>query len=118
MFLAGLQSIPSELYEAAGMDGAGPFRRLLTITIPGLWPIIRTMAILSFIWNFHAFNQFYVLLGGDASSAAAVPNLVIMREAFTNLYYSLGSAMSTLLLSVILLAVGLVIARRGRGDEE
>jgi len=118
MFLAGLQNIPEELYEAAKIDGAGPVRSFFAITLPQLWPIISTMLVLSVIWNFHAFNQFYVLLGGDTGSSSAVPNLVIMREAFTNLHYGLGSAMSTLLLAVIMIVVGFLVLRKSKEGVE
>ncbi|MFP4365297.1 MAG: carbohydrate ABC transporter permease [Spirochaetia bacterium] len=103
VLLSGLQGIPKELYDAAKMDGANPLQAFRHITFPMLWPVSKTMLIVALIWNFHAFNQFYVMLGGDTSSRAAVPALVILREAFHNLHYGLGAAMAVILLIVIFL---------------
>lgn len=112
ILLAGLQNIPSDLYEAAKIDGANWWQRFRRITFPMLMPVITTNLIMAFIWNFHAFNQFYVLLGGDTSAKAAVPSLVILRYAFTNLDYGLGSAMATMMLLVIFVLSFFMIIRR------
>jgi len=101
ILLAGLQKIPEEQYEAAKIDGANPIQRFFFVTIPTLWPLTKSFIIFSIIWNFHAFNQFYVMLGGDLSSKAAIPNLVILNEAFTRLHYGLGAAMSVIMLLIV-----------------
>ena len=101
ILLAGLQSIPKDLYEASKIDGANWIERFRFITFPTLWPVSRTLILLSVIWTFHAFNQFYVMIGGDTSSRAAVPSLVILREAFTNLHYGLGAAMAIIMLLIV-----------------
>ncbi|MDC7227791.1 MAG: sugar ABC transporter permease [Spirochaetales bacterium] len=112
ILLSGLQGISAELYEAAEIDGASWWKKFRSITWPMLWPVTRTSLIMSCIWNFHAFNQFYVMLGGDTSSSVAVPSLVILREAFTNLHYGLGSAMAVIMLLVVLLFTGFSILSR------
>lgn len=101
VFLAALQNIPKDLYESAKIDGANWWQRFRYITFPMLLPITSTILIMAFIWNFHAFSQFYVMLGGDTSSTAAVPSLVILRYAFENMKYGLGSAMAVFMLLVI-----------------
>ena len=112
ILLAALQNIPTDLYEAAKIDGANVFQRFRRITIPMLLPVSSTILIMSFIWNFHAFNQFFVMLGGDTSSRAAVPSLVILRYAFTNLQYGLGSAMAVIMLLIIFILSIFMIVRR------
>ncbi len=101
ILLTGLQSIPGDLYEASEIDGASWIQRFRHITMPMLWPVSRTLLIISAIWTFHAFNQFYVMLGGDTSSKVAVPSLVILNEAFTNFHYGLGAAMAVMVLLVV-----------------
>lgn len=112
ILLAGLQSIPVELYEAATIDGANWKQRFRFITFPMLWPVSQTLLLISTIWTFHAFNQFYVMAGGDTSSKVAVPALVILREAFTKLHYGLGSAMAVLVLLVVFALTFVSILRR------
>ena len=101
VLLAGLQGIPKELLEAARADGANAWQCFWKIIFPMMWPITRTLLLISFIWNFHSFNQFYVMLGGDTSSKAAVPSLVILEEGFSNMHFGLGSAMAVVLLLII-----------------
>ncbi|MDY0095472.1 MAG: sugar ABC transporter permease [Candidatus Vecturithrix sp.] len=109
ILLAGLQSIPRDMYEAATIDGANWRHRFQYITFPMLWPVSRTLLLLSTIWTFHAFNQFYVMLGGDTTSRVAVPSLVILNEAFRNLHYGLGGAMSIIVLLVVFAFTSLLI---------
>lgn len=113
ILLAGLQSIPKELYEAARIDGASIWQQFLKITLPLLAPISGTLLLLSSIWNFHAFNQFFILLGRDPGTAD-VPSTLILREAFNNLHYGLGSAMAVVLTLVVLVLtiISLKVKRR------
>jgi multiple sugar transport system permease protein len=112
VMLAGLQNIPKDLYEAATIDGASGWQKFYKITMPMLWPVCRTLLVLGFIWNFHSFNQFYVMLGGDTSARAVIPALVIQREAFTNMLYGIGSAMSTVMLIIIFVLSFFMIIKR------
>lgn len=70
VFLAGLQQIPEQLFEAAAMDGASPFRRFLNIAIPGLRPQIFFISVLGVMGSFQVFETIYVLAGksGDAQA--------------------------------------------------
>lgn len=106
ILLAGLQGIPSELYEAAKIDGASPWQQFTQVTLPLLRPVTKTLLMLNVIWNFHAFNQFYILLGGSPGDAH-VPSTFIMQEAFSNLHYGLGSAMAVCLMIVILILIAI-----------
>jgi multiple sugar transport system permease protein len=74
MFLAGMQAIPPEQYEAAALDGANVFRRFRDITIPGLTPAIVITALLSTIWTANSINIIYVLTrGGPANATMTFP---------------------------------------------
>src|SRR5579883_407369 len=69
MLLAGLQSIPRELYEAASIDGANVFQRYRHVTLPGLATIIAITVLLSTIWTANGFNLIYILTGGGPANA-------------------------------------------------
>ncbi len=113
ILLAGLQSIPLELYEAARIDGASRIQLFWHITFPLLKPVSGTLLLLSTIWNFHAFNQFYILLGTDPGKAH-VPSTFILQEAFVNFHFGMGAAMS-LFLTMVVLAMTFFIVRVRRG---
>ena len=74
----------------------------------------------SLLWNFNAFNQFYIMLGRDPGIAAEVPSTLILREAFTNLKYGIGSALSIVLMLILLVitTVYLIALRGTAGAEE
>ncbi len=101
ILLAGLQSIPNELYEAARIDGASVWRQFKSITFPLLMPVTSVLLLLSTIWTFFAFNQFYVMLGTDPGFQADVPTTLILREAFNSFHYGIGSAMSVILMGIM-----------------
>lgn len=100
---AGLQTIPRELYESAMIDGASPWQRFRHITLPMLAPVTRMLILVSILWNYNAFNQFYVMLGRDPGPAADVPSTLILREAFSTFNFGVGTAMSVVLMAVTLL---------------
>jgi multiple sugar transport system permease protein len=76
MFLAGMQAIPSEQYEAAAMDGANVFQRFFFITIPSLVPVIIITTLLSTIWTANSINFVFILTrGGPANATMTFPML-------------------------------------------
>lgn len=115
ILMAGLQSIPQELYEAARIDGAGRWQQFRYIIFPLLGPVTRTLILMSVLWNYNAFNQFYVMLGKDPGPAADVPSTLIQRESFTTFDFGVGAAMS-LALMVIMLIFTIVYLRVVRDE--
>ena len=103
MILAGMQSIPGELYEAAEVDGASAWRRFRHITLPLLRPVTGVLLIILFLWTFNEFNTAYVLFGPAPPASADLLSLHIYVNSFVNLNFGLGSAMSVLLLLFLLL---------------
>ena len=120
ILLAALQKIPQDLYEAARVDGASIWQQFVWITMPHLQSVTVTLLLMSILWNFNAFNQFYVMLGRDPGVAAEVPSTLILREAFTNLRYGIGSALSIILMLILLIVtvVYLRVLRATAGAEE
>ncbi|MDD4647819.1 MAG: sugar ABC transporter permease [Sphaerochaeta sp.] len=96
MILAGLQSIPGELYEAAEVEGAGKIRSFFYITIPSLSGVLKTSIILSIIWTFNAFNVIWLLTRGGSSTH--IMNTLAYEFSFINMRYDKGAAMSVTIL--------------------
>jgi multiple sugar transport system permease protein len=102
--LAGLQSVPTELYEAARIDGAGPWSMFRRITIPLMSPILLYNLVISLITTFQYFTQAYVLTNGrgDPNNATLFINLDLFREAFVNNHMGYASAIGWLLFTIVL----------------
>ncbi len=102
-FLAGLQTIPSQLYEAAGIDGASSWGQFRRITLPLLNSTMLFVLVTDVIGSFQVFDQVYVLTQGGPGSATNVINYQIYTTAFQNFDVGSAAAMSLLLFGVILL---------------
>jgi len=97
MFLAALQGIPEELYEAAAIDGAGPFRRCLAITLPLLAPMFLVVLVVRTMEALRVFDVIYVLTGGGPGGGTTVLGWVAYLQAFQNLDFSVGAAAANLM---------------------
>ena len=102
-FLAGLQTIPPQLYEAAGIDGASAWGQFRRITLPLLNSTMLFVLVTDVIGSFQVFDQVYVLTQGGPGSATNVINYQIYTTAFQNFDVGSAAAMSLLLFGVILL---------------
>jgi multiple sugar transport system permease protein len=104
IFLAGLQSVPTELYDAAKVDGAGTWARFRHVTVPMISPVLFYNLIIALIATFQYFTQAYVISNGrgDPDRATLFFNLNLYREAFT--YFDMGyaSALAWLLFVIVL----------------
>jgi len=100
--LAALQTIPREIYEAALVDGATPWLRFKHITFPYIKQAIKILLVMNIIWNFHAYNQFIIMLPGSAGNYAPIPNTIIMGHAFHWLNYGEGTAMCVYLFLILM----------------
>jgi ABC-type sugar transport system permease subunit len=115
--LAGLQSVPSELYEAARIDGAGGWTAFRRITIPLMSPILLYNLVISLITTFQYFTQAYTLTNGrgDPNNATLFINLDLFREAFQFNRMGYGAAIAWLLFVIVLgLTLALFAFARGR----
>ncbi len=90
LLLAGLQSIPKELYEASSTDGANAWQRFRHITLPGLRPILTYVVAMDIIFLAQGFAELFILTGGGPLSSTTTVNYLIYTEAFQ--YNSFGSA--------------------------
>jgi raffinose/stachyose/melibiose transport system permease protein len=94
IFVAGLQSVPKEIHEAAAIDGAGPLRRFWSVTRPLLAPAFTINLMLSIIGGIKLFDQVYALTGGGPGHATDTISTLIYKDAFTlgEFGYSIGLA--------------------------
>ncbi|WP_245630116.1 carbohydrate ABC transporter permease [Alicyclobacillus acidiphilus] len=102
IFLAGLQSIPDELYEAADIDGARLFTKLRHITLPMLSPQILLNLILGLIGAFQTFVQAYMMTDGGPDYATYLYSLSIYQNAFQSFHMGMASAEAWIMFLVIL----------------
>lgn len=116
MILAGLQTIPRELNEAAAIDGADRFRVFRHITIPQLRGIIGTVTLLSFIWNFQHFETLYVMTTGGPAGATTTFSVAVYKTAFQK--FDLGEAGAIGILWMILLSIVVAIYIRFGTDND
>src|SRR5579884_2654207 len=114
LYLAGLQSIPTQLQEAARIDGAGPLRVFFSITLPLLTPTIFFNVILNIINSFQVFTQVYVISGGTGgpNNATLTMVLLIFRKAFQNFHFGYAASIAWVLY-VIILFFSLLVFRSG-----
>lgn len=103
IFLAGLSNISPELYDAAKVDGAGPWTTFRRITLPLLSPTTYFLLIYTVIGTFKAFNHIYVMTRGGPGGATETASIFIFRQLFESNRYGYSAALSFLLFSVILL---------------
>ena len=102
--LAGLQSVPTELYEAARIDGAGPWKMFRRITIPLMSPILLYNLVICLVVTFQYFTQAYTMTNGrgDPNNATLFVNLELFREAFTFNRMGYGAAIAWLIFVIVL----------------
>lgn len=118
MILAGLTRIPSELYEAARIDGAGPFKRFTRITWPLLSPTLTVLLIIGTLLSFNVFDIIWLMTqGGPAGGTRTLP-ILIYETAFRS--YRMSEAATIAVLSSVLLMTFAVLVTRSlahTGDE-
>ena len=119
ILLAGLQAIPSDVYEAAEMDGASKWRTFSRITMPLLMPTMVVALVLSLIRAVQAFDEIFVLTGGGPGSATLLILQFIYETgfAFQPRLYGLAAAAS-ILMAAVLMVLTLIQLRATRGRAE
>jgi multiple sugar transport system permease protein len=116
-FLAGLQNIPRELYEAAQLDGAGPWRLFWNITLPLLRPVTAFVAVVVLIGASQVFEEPYILTnGGPGEATLSIANYV-QREGFERLNFGFAATASFILFVFVFLVTQTQIRYFGIGRE-
>jgi multiple sugar transport system permease protein len=107
VFLAGMQGVPLDLYEAAKVDGANAWQRFWKITMPLVMPLVITMAIFRIVWSLSGFDLVYGLTSGGPGVATSVLSLQVFREGLLFFKFGFASAIGVVLL-VFVAIVGIV----------
>ena len=116
MLLAGLQAIPTELYEAARVDGASVVQRFRHVTLPMLRPIIVVATATRIVWTFNYADLIFVMTGGGPANATQITSTYTLLQAYSNLDFGYAATLSVALL-VIMLAFTVFYLRITRGLE-
>jgi len=101
IYLAALQGVPQELYEAAAVDGATKWRQTWHIAIPALRPVIYFVLTITIIRSMQVFEQSFIITNGGPLNATLSLVQLLYRHAFVNLEFGYGSAIATFLLVVL-----------------
>ena len=109
IYLGGLQAIPSELYEAAAMDGAGSLAQFWRVTLPLLSPTIFFNLVLSVITTFQTFTSAFVATNGGPLDATLFLVLYIYRQAFEFFHMGYAAALAWVLFAIILVFTLLLV---------
>ena len=106
-FLAGLQTVPTSLYEAAKVDGTNAIQRFFHITLPALKPVLTVVILLRAVWTFNKFDVIWLLTGGGPVGSTEHLAILSYRTAFAQFDIGGGAAIATL--SFLFLAVAVFI---------
>lgn len=118
IFLAGLQDVPASLYEAAKVDGAGPWKRFVNVTLPMLSNTMAFVMIFALIAALQAFDQIYVMTKGGPYGSTQTIVMEIYESGFRNLELGFASALSYVLLFATLVLSLVQFAFFGRREDD
>ncbi len=117
VLLAGLQSVPRELREAARVDGASPRWEFRHVALPHIRFVVQIVAVLLFVWNFNWFDMMWLLTQGGPGGGTRILPIDIYRQAFTAFNFGQASAIAVTVL-VLLLGFAAVVFRVTSREEE
>lgn len=103
VLLSGLQGVPEEIYDSAKIDGSGPIRTFIQLTLPLVSPTLFFVAIVSVIGAFQSFGQMHILTKGGPMYTTDVVVYNIYQDAFVNFRFGIGSAQALVLFAIILI---------------
>jgi multiple sugar transport system permease protein len=116
--LARLQTIPTELYDAAKVDGAGALRRFRDITLPQLAEVLAVVIVFRTIWTFNKFEEIYLLTRGGPGTSTYNLALYAFDQSIANLRMGVGAAAGVIMLLLLLAGSVLYIRISGFGRED
>lgn len=118
VFLAALQSIPREPYEASAVDGASTWQQFRHVTLPGLRDSLVFLAVYGLIESFQVFDMIYVMTAGGPGDSTQVLGLYAYQQAFQTRARGLGAAIGVVLLLLLALASLLLVLLNRRGGDD
>ncbi|MCP8941103.1 sugar ABC transporter permease [Alsobacter sp. SYSU M60028] len=116
LFLAGLESMPRDVYEAAHMDGASGWQELLHVTLPMMLPTIMVTFAFRIVLAFKVFDEVYLLTGGGPGTATEVVSFTLYQRFFTEDRVGYGAAMSIIVIFLVSVLLVLALSARRRSE--
>lgn len=117
LLLVAMQSVPTELYEAARLDGANLWHQLMNVTIPAIRPTLIFMFLMTGIWSFLVFDYVWVLTQGGPAGSSEVLGTLVYKTAFTEFDAGYAAAQGVSMAIFASFLLGLFILMRKRGWE-
>jgi raffinose/stachyose/melibiose transport system permease protein len=117
LFIAGVQRIPLDLYDAARVDGAGPIREFFAVTLPGLRDELVVALTLTVIFALRNFDVIWVMTGGGPGDATTTPSILLYELGFESRHLGTASAVAVILTGLILVVAILIVRIGERGDD-
>ena len=113
-FLAAMQGVPRDLYDAAYCDGASRWDRFFKITLPQITPVIITMSLLSAIWTFNSFEIIWILTEGGPRGSTTTLIIDTYKQALGNYKFGRGAARAVVVMILLMLFAGFYLALLAR----
>ncbi|MFW6296723.1 MAG: carbohydrate ABC transporter permease, partial [Halothece sp.] len=117
VFLAGLQTIPQNRYEAAELDGANSWQKFWHITLPGLKPTLVFVIVTTAIFTLRGFEQVYIVTGGGPLNSTNILVYYVYQQAFALFDFGYAAAAATVLLAITLILVYYLLKTWGNEAE-
>jgi len=117
LFLASMQNIPADLYEAARLDGASRWQEFRDVTIPGIRPTLVFMILMTAIWSFLTFDYIWILTQGGPAGASEVLATLVVKNAIYKFDAGYGSAIGLTMSVFVGIIISIFVVLRKRGWE-
>jgi multiple sugar transport system permease protein len=118
MVLAGLQTVPSELYESARVDGASFWDEVRHVMLPSIRPVLVAITLLLLIWGLNAITIIYTITRGGPANRTLITPIQIFRQAFELFQFNQAAALSVMFFAVAIVFVAIYIVVFGASKQE
>jgi len=115
LFLAAMQNVPADLYEAARLDGASRWQEFRDVTLPGIRPTFVFMILMTSIWSFLTFDYIWILTNGGPAGASEVLSVLVQKHAFLRFEAGYASAIGVTMSFFVGIIIGIFLLLRKRG---
>jgi raffinose/stachyose/melibiose transport system permease protein len=117
IFLANLQSISTDMYEAAAIDGASGWKRFLYVTLPMMCPSVKIVAVTGLIGGMKVYDIIYSMTSGGPGDATQTVMTVMMKKGISDGFYNTGSAFGVCFFVVVVFISSIVTKFMGKWSE-
>jgi raffinose/stachyose/melibiose transport system permease protein len=117
LFLAAMQNVPADLYEAARLDGASRWQEFRDVTLPGIRPTLVFMLLMTSIWSFLTFDYIWILTQGGPAGASEVLAVLVQKHAFLRFEAGYAAAIGVTMSFFVGVVISIFLILRKRGWE-